>query len=167
MKTKSIGMKVYIVTSGEYSDYRINAVFTTKEKANEYIQQNGTDYQIEKYNLNEEVVKEEKLWRVQFPLDRDFCIDSHRSVSATSWECNENFKDTCIVSSIGSSKYFINFYIVADAMDRAIKVASERFMAIRANEYFWIRLTRPYELYGSCVKKFERFNVKTNEFTRD
>lgn len=27
--------KIYIVTSGDYSDYRIDAVFTTKEKAEE------------------------------------------------------------------------------------------------------------------------------------
>lgn len=26
--------KIYIVTSGEYSDYRIERVFSTKEKAN-------------------------------------------------------------------------------------------------------------------------------------
>lgn len=30
-------MKIYVVTSGEYSDYCINAVFTNKEKAMEYI----------------------------------------------------------------------------------------------------------------------------------
>lgn len=30
--------KIYIVTSGDYSDYRVNAVFSTREKAEEYIQ---------------------------------------------------------------------------------------------------------------------------------
>lgn len=29
-------MKVYVVTSGEYSDYRVDAIFSTKEKAQEY-----------------------------------------------------------------------------------------------------------------------------------
>ena len=35
--------KIYIVTSGEYSDYAIDAVFSTEEKAHEYIQQHGSD----------------------------------------------------------------------------------------------------------------------------
>ena len=30
-------MKVYVVTSGEYSDYRIDSIFSTDEKAQEYI----------------------------------------------------------------------------------------------------------------------------------
>jgi len=30
-------MQVYVVTSGEFSDYGINAIFSTKEKAQEYI----------------------------------------------------------------------------------------------------------------------------------
>ena len=30
-------MQVFVVTSGEYSDYGINAIFSTKEKAQEYI----------------------------------------------------------------------------------------------------------------------------------
>lgn len=30
-------MIVYVVTSGEYSDYHIDAIFSTKEKAEEYI----------------------------------------------------------------------------------------------------------------------------------
>ena len=33
--------KVYIVTDGDYSDYRIVAVFSTEEKAKEYIQTTG------------------------------------------------------------------------------------------------------------------------------
>lgn len=30
-------MQVYVVTSGEYSDYGINAIFSTREKAQEYV----------------------------------------------------------------------------------------------------------------------------------
>ena len=47
--------KIYIVTSGEYSDYTIDAVFSTKEKAEEYVQQYGTNYRVEDYDIDEEI----------------------------------------------------------------------------------------------------------------
>ena len=50
--------KVYVVTEGEYSDYHIEACFSTKEKAQEFIKSykkiHGSFYSptIEKYELN-------------------------------------------------------------------------------------------------------------------
>lgn len=41
-------MKVFIVTEGEYSDYQIKAVFSTKEKAEKYIDTHGNDTEISK-----------------------------------------------------------------------------------------------------------------------
>jgi len=35
--------KVYVVTSGEYSDYRIRGIFTTEEAANRYKESVGSD----------------------------------------------------------------------------------------------------------------------------
>ena len=61
--------KIYIVTSGEYSDYGIDAVFTTKEKAVEYVEQHGTNYNIEEYNLDEEVEKKTQLWYIEFCVE--------------------------------------------------------------------------------------------------
>jgi hypothetical protein len=50
---------IYIVTSGEYSDYGINAVFDDKEKAEQWIKEKRVidyleagDYDIEEYKLN-------------------------------------------------------------------------------------------------------------------
>lgn len=153
--------KVYIVTEGEYSDYRIKAVFSTREKANEYVQQNGTDFCIEKYDLDKEVVKETKLWAIEFE------IESHKNRQASPVTYNmDELKDTCKVTEYHSSKPYITFYVEADTMDRAIKIASERFASVKANEYIWLRLTRPYAMDGLYRKKFERFNVKTNKFEK-
>ncbi len=45
--------KVYIVTSGAYSDYQINAVFSTREKAESFVN-GGTDlYSIEEFPLDD------------------------------------------------------------------------------------------------------------------
>mgnify|MGYP007012632358 CR=1 FL=1 len=60
--------KIYIVTEGEYSDYHICAVFATREKAEEYVQSKGTDYKIKEHDLDEEIKREVKWWRVVFRL---------------------------------------------------------------------------------------------------
>lgn len=156
--------KIYIVTSGEYSEYEIYAVFTTKEKANAYIQQNGTEYNIEEYNLDEEVEKKTQLWSIVF------CIEDGKLCEAcpTSYGRNE-VVDTCSVfNTLGYREDIpcIRFYVDADSMDRAVKIARERFAAVKANEYIWLRLTRPYGMDRFGRRKYESFNVKTNEFIK-
>lgn len=156
--------KTYIVTSGEYSSYGIDAVFTTKEKAVEYVEQNGTNYNIEEYNLDEEVEKKTQLWHIEF------CIEDEKLLAANPTSYNRNkVVDTCNIADYLRmyKKYYINFYVDADSMDRAVKIARERFAAVKANEYIWLRLTRPYELDKYGRNKFESFNVKTNEFIKE
>lgn len=58
-------MKLYVVTSGEYSDYGINSIFSTKEKAQAYIDRSnklGIDnylgWNIEEYELDENATVE-------------------------------------------------------------------------------------------------------------
>lgn len=154
--------KTYIVTSGEYSDYGINAVFTTKEKAVDYVEQHGTGYTIEEYNLDEEVEKKTQLWNVVF------CVEDGKLCEACPISYDRNkVVDTCsIFDTFGYRKEepYIRFYVDADSMNRAIKIARERFAAVKANEYIWLRLTRPYEMERYGKKKYESFNVKTNEF---
>jgi hypothetical protein len=155
--------KIYIVTSGEYSEYEINAVFSTKEKANAYIQQRGTYYDIEEYDLDEEVEKKTQLWSIVF------CIENGKFDEANPISYNKNKEvDTCYVEErFGDGKmYYIIFLVDADSMNRAVKIARERFAAVKANEYIWLRLTRPYELDRYGKRKYESFNVKTNEFIK-
>lgn len=155
--------KIYIVTSGEYSDYEIEAVFTTKEKAVEYVEQNGTRYNIEEYNLDEEVEKKTQLWSIEF------CVEDGKlcEASPTSYDRNKVI-DTCFIfDTFGYRKEipYIRFYVDADAMDRAVKIARERFASVKSNDYIWLRLTRPLFVNGKT--QYERFNIKTNEFTKE
>lgn len=153
--------KIYIVTSGEYSDYSIEAVFSTKNKAESYIQQHGTGYRIEEYDLDEEVEKKTQIWSVTFNLkDKSF-----ESALPTTYKIDK-YKDTCIVWESRVYSY-IEFIVESDNMDKARKIASERFAAVKSNDYIWLRLTRPYGITKYGQKNFERFNVKTNEFTND
>ena len=156
--------KIYIVTSGEYSDYHIEAVFTTKEKAVEYVEQHGTYYDIEEYDIDKEVEKKTQLWSIVF------CIEDGKFDEANPISYNKNKEvDTCYVEErFGDGKmYYIIFLVDADSMNRAVKIARERFAAVKANEYIWLRLTRPYELDMYGRNKDEGFNIKTNEFTKE
>ena len=156
--------KIYIVTSGQYSDYGIDAVFTTKRKAVDYVEQHGTNYNIEEYNLDEEVEKKTQLW------DIVFCVEDGKLYEANPTSYNRNeIVDTCNISDYlrWDGKCYISFYVDADSMDRAVKVAIDRFAAVKANEYILLRLTRPYKIDRYGYKKYERFNVKTNEFIKE
>ena len=49
-------MKVYLVTKGDYSDYRIEAVFSTKEKAEEYVRIYCPEGTTEEYSVDDESI---------------------------------------------------------------------------------------------------------------
>lgn len=133
--------KVYIVTSGDYSDYTIGAVFSTEEKANEFIQQHGSDYRIEVFDIDNEVKKETKLWEVSMYYE-DFTLR----------ECHIAWKDLYIADTFRVlndcyGKKVLDQYIETDSMDRAIKIASERIAQIKANEHL---------LYAKAFTKVSR-----------
>ena len=76
--------KVYIVTSGEYSDYRINAVFSSRKLAEKYIElQTRVGYwyfevpRIEEYTLDELPIypKEKSHYRVSLELGTGNLLD--------------------------------------------------------------------------------------------
>lgn len=66
-------MKVYIVTDGQYSDYRIQAVFSTKALAKEYLAEYNKDPghhgDIEPWDLDEPVRALVPMWRSQIYPD--------------------------------------------------------------------------------------------------
>ena len=149
-----MGKLIYIVTSGCYSDYRIERVFSTKEKANEFIQQHGTDYRIEEYVVDEEKVKkEEKIWDVEIDIDDNSVIQS----IPRNFLCRE--EGTCEYH-----EYFwndvVDLCVKADSMDKAIKIAKERYFAIKSNDYIWSTLTKRENIN----KVF--FNIHTNKFIK-
>ena len=56
-------MQVYVVTSGEYSDYGINAIFSTVEKAQEYVSMKEFTNENEHYRIN--------VWEVDKHYEED------------------------------------------------------------------------------------------------
>lgn len=121
--------KVYIVTSGDYSDYHIDAVFSTIEKAKEYVDAHGSDYRVEEYPVDDTPVeKKESIWLVSI----DWKTGEALSANPVNYDSYYTDKvDTVQYQDTGFNKY-LNFVLESDSMKRVKKVASERFMQVKA-----------------------------------
>jgi hypothetical protein len=110
------GMKVYVLTSGEYSDYRVEGVFSTPEKAVAYADGvEDANLPPDEYEVDGAVPVAERWWRIYF--DADGNITSIR---------NEWRKPRHTESSSSAGPNHILVQLFADTRERAIKVASER-----------------------------------------
>ena len=160
--------KIYIVTSGDYSDYGIEAVFSTKEKAEEYVQQHGTNYRIEDYDIDEEVVKKEiKIWEVIMCFDNFEVIECNVGLYGDGW--GSHMKDTFKYFLTWVNQERVSLYVEADCMDRAIKIASERIAQIKANKDLlyakaFTRVQGPYFKYSTS---YPTVYYKTGEIMKE
>lgn len=123
--------KVYIITYGNYSDYSICAVFSTRDKAEEYIQQHGTVFRIEEHLLDE-AVEQSEIWSVEIGLS-SHKIKQCESVS-DSWNKDKVDEFRVFGPVFSSDEWSIKMVLKADSMDRVIKVANERVAQIVANK---------------------------------
>lgn len=120
--------KVYIVTSGEYSDYTIEVVFSTRKKAKEYVDAYGSDYRIEEYPVDDTPVeKKESIWLVSVNWE------TGKVISANPKDYSEYYADK--EGTVQYKKFcgeYLDIVLMSDSMTRAKKVASERFMQVKA-----------------------------------
>lgn len=137
----------YVVTSGKYSDYHVDGVFSDKQKANSFVNK-AYDRAIERYNIDDEEQLREENWygidvfiskssKVKSVLVNDLC-KSDRYFDAVSFTLREG-ADNCF-----------SFYLKALNRDKAKAIALERFHALLAVEssHFpmlrWTRVRTPY-----------------------
>lgn len=116
--------KVYVVTSGEYSDYRIEAVFMTKEQANEYINEYtySNDFKIEEFNVNVPLNKWDKIFSIWMDKEGNTNVLKKLFIKKSTWHKNYGgFQD---------GKLF--FEIRADTEKRAVKIVNEKRIQILA-----------------------------------
>lgn len=123
--------KVYIITYGDYSDYSICAVFSTRNKAEEYIQQHGNTFRIEEHLLDEEVEQSE-IWIVEIGM-LSHKVKQCESYS-DSWSRERVDKFRVFEPLFSNSEWSIKLLLRADSMNRAVKVANERVAQIVANK---------------------------------
>src|SRR5688500_6668033 len=137
--------KVFAVTSGDYSSYSVNAVFSTREKAEKYINhiKKGSeykdyilysDYNIEEYNLDpvpDWVYRENrKMYMVQMHKDgkvrQVFTYDPAYAERWTftdfsTWDKDKNSPCLCM-------------NVWAKNKDHAVKIVNEKRAQLLANE---------------------------------
>ena len=132
----------YVVTSGEYSDYRVDGVFSDKEKAVSFAKK-AEDRTIEKYNIDdEEQLRKEYWYEISIRIDNS---SKAKNVSVNDLSQSGQFFDAVRFRSgegIGNCFYF---YLKAIDRDKAKAIALERFhalLAVESSHFPMLRWTR-------------------------
>ncbi len=157
--------KIYIVTSGDYSDYSINAVYDTKEKAEAAIAP-FTGYEIEEYELNpslpDYIKPGEKFYDITMLSDGEIPIyyDSsddwyYRQVDLGFNDYDQKFEmefqlfaypsfgpDATNKNPDRYGEWVINGIIRARDEQHAIKIMNERRIQILANNDWPAKVTK-------------------------
>lgn len=124
--------KVYIVTDGDYSDYRIVAVFSTEEKAKEYIQTTGEGDDYVEVEVDVPYERKDRVWRI------DMTLLDHKVIYTGIENCYDNLKD-CIRLRQYSRGDALSLWIEADNLERAVKIANERIGQVLAGAYMFYK----------------------------
>jgi hypothetical protein len=160
-----MGKKVYIVTSGDYSDYHIEGVFSSKELADEYINMVGDDCKYGEWELDSlHANREDHVWCVR--------MNYSDKGKARAW-----IKDIYAYYRrlLGTFQYIdgeLYFNVLADSKEKAIKIASERWGFIKANELTMFPYMRKKIISGGQYPNYDfsdgRIVVETvDEFDDD
>ena len=136
--------KVYVVTAGYYSDYRIEAIFDSKEKADEYYI-HSCDSEIhepEEWVLNQKGAnKDMKLYYLR--SDYDDVNFKARYIHSEGDEVDE-FSNLFYAhrSRYQKDKWIIGFWVKATNIEQAAKIAAERLAIVKAEEHIQFPLLR-------------------------
>jgi hypothetical protein len=119
--------KVFVITSGSYSDYHVDRVFSTRKQANEYLDTKDDRYQLEVYDLDEAYESKVELYCITFRFDK-------KKVEGVRICCVDGKKDLIHARRTCYGETVLDIFIESDSRKRALKVASERYGAIIASE---------------------------------
>lgn len=141
-------MKIYVVTSGEYSDYGINIVTTDRNVAETYIKNHSdkdwhnslSDYQIEEYEDYQDLSKdlnELKLKELTYKFEA-VLSKKNGYAEVKPWK-HFYYEEKAIGTRIekrsewnGDEDYYI--YVHCDDYDKAFKIACDMFHKKAAEE---------------------------------
>lgn len=138
--------KVYAISSGSYSDYGINGMFTTREKAQEYIDKSvcKEELRIEEYILDE-LVKDNLM---------PFCVEFNNGVIESietpiyDFSIKNTFENRVRIFPYEKDyEYYCDLYFRAKDKDHAIKIARERWGQIKALNWFEIYRGKSINFY--------------------
>ena len=134
--------RVFIVTSGEYSDYGIYRVFSTKKKAKEWIEvitsMYGGNYNIEQYELDAPIPERKEYLFFEAYIKDDVIVRSNFEFYLADEPIDIKFfrqiNGSYDIVGIGTIKLRQGEYIES-AKERAVKVVQDEF-------YQWLMLNK-------------------------
>lgn len=137
----------YVVTSGEYSDYRVDGVFSDKEKAESFVTK-AEDRTIETYNIDDEDQLREECW---YKIDVHMCTSSKvKNIFVNDLrKSGEYFDAVRFILREDADDYF-SFFLKALNRDKAKAIALERFHALLAVESSHFPMLRWTRVIGPC-----------------
>jgi len=145
-------MKVYIVTSGSYSDYGIHEVFSTEDEAKKYIDAVGTDddWEVEEYEVDPTDWKDSR---------GIYCIKINRMSGNVSvgyrYDETERYADhnkvDCFQYEGGD---LIRMWLKGNSREGVKKVAAERWIQVKA-----LRLVAFPHMYDKVVVDYRHFGL--------
>ena len=113
-------MKVYIVTSGTYSDYMIQKIFLDKDKAEEYRKWLPDSNDVEEYDTSDDDIIEKK-YKVR--IDLKWYPNKEEKLIARSWkDCESDY----------NYNWYSNYSDIWEELTVVRTVSGENF-----NEEFW------------------------------
>ena len=142
----------YVVTSGEYSDYHIDGVFSDKEKA-AFFADKDNDRSVEEYDIDDEqMLRQEDWYKVEIYVGDSF---ESKDVSVRKLSYNSENKpfDAVMFSKTQENCMYFSFYLAAINRGKAKAIALERFHALLAVEssHFpmlrCVRIVDPWRIY--------------------
>lgn len=123
----------YVVTSGEYSDYHIDGVFSDKEKA-DFFADKDNDRSVEEYDIDDEqMLRQEDWYKVEIYVGQSL---ESKDVSVRKLSYNSENKpfDAVMFSKTQEDRRYFSFYLAAINRGKAKAIALERFHALLAVE---------------------------------
>ena len=142
----------YVVTSGEYSDYHIDGVFSDKEKA-DFFADKDNDRSVEEYDIDDEqMLRQEDWYKVEIYVGQSL---ESKDVSVRKLSYNSENKpfDAVMFSKTQEDRRYFSFYLAAINRGKAKAIALERFHALLAVEssHFpmlrCVRIVNPWRRY--------------------
>lgn len=142
----------YVVTSGEYSGYHIDGVFSDEEKANSFADKKS-DRGVEEYDIDDEqMLRQEDWYEVKIYVGESLESKDFRVLNLSYNAGNKPF-DAVMFSKTGDDNRYFSFYLAAINRGKAKAIALERFHALLAVEssHFpmlrWVRIIDPFRAY--------------------
>lgn len=133
--------KVYVVTSGKYDAYHIDCVFSTKEKAMEYVALHNitsNDYDIEEYELDSKKTDcDDYIFDfIFYVFDSDTIkLSDCTAIANYCKETSFEIRRSCLYAEHKSAKYIINMSILM-RHGESIQQFKQRAMKIAIDGYF-------------------------------